>query len=116
MEHFFLLVFLIYDNDVKYQIFRKSLIAELDNDPDTINETGREADNLRSNRDNFRRLRDLNIILLGVTYLLQIADAHIDAHLLDFKISQDISVSVDPDVVPLKNKLHPGVTLKFNLK
>lgn len=113
---FFTFGFLVYDNNVKYQVFRKNLIAELDNDPETINNTGRDANNLRANRDNFRRLRDLNIILIGVTYLLQIADAHIDAHLLGFKISQDISVSVDPEVFPQNNRLHAGVSLKFNLK
>lgn len=113
---FFTFGFLIYDNNVKYQYFRKNLIAELDNNPETINDTGRDANNLRANRDNSRRVRDLNMILLTVTYLLQIADAHIDAHLLEFNLSQDISVKLDPALLQENRNLHPGISLKLNLR
>ena len=113
---FFTFGFLIYDNDVKYQYFRKNLIAELDNNPETINVSGRDANGLRSNRDNFRRVRDLNMILLTVTYLLQIADAHIDAHLLEFNVNQDITVSLDPTLQENDSNLSPGFSLKLNLR
>lgn len=113
---FFSFGFLIYDNNIKYQYFRRNLIAELDQDPETINITGRDEDNLRSNRDNSRRLRDLNMILLGVTYFLQIADAHIDAHLIEFNVNQDISASIRPELIPFENKLQAGISLKLNLK
>ena len=114
---FFTFGFLIYDNNVKYQYFRKNLIAELDNDPNTINNTGREAENLRANRDKARRNRDYNMILFTVIYFLQIADAHIDAHLAEFNVSQDISVSVDPALLQRNDKgLAPGFSLKMNMR
>ena len=90
---FFTFGYLIYDNNIKYQFFRSNLIAELDSDPETINNTGREADNLQANRDRYRRFRDLNMILLTITYLLQIADAHIDAHLIEFSLNQNFTVA-----------------------
>jgi hypothetical protein len=113
---FFTFGFLINDNNVKYQYFRRNLIAELDSNPETINDTGREADNLRSNRDKARRNRDFNMIMLAVTYFLQIADAHIDAHLAEFNVSQDISVSVDPALLQNEDKFSPGFSLKMNLR
>ena len=113
---FFTFGFLIYDNNVKYQFFRKNLIAELDNNPETINDTGREADNLRSNRDKYRRNRDFNMIMFTVTYFLQIADAHIDAHLLEFNVNQDITVSVDPALFPQNRNLAPGFSLRMNIR
>lgn len=113
---FFTFGFLIYDNNIKYQYFRKNLIAELDNNSETINDTGRDAENLQSNRDNYRRSRDFNMIMLTITYFLQIADAHIDAHLLEFNVNQDITVSVDPALLPQTRNLAPGFSLKMNIR
>ena len=47
---------------------------------------------------NFRRNRDLCIILTGALYLLNIVDAHVDAHLKDYDISDDLSVRLEPTV------------------
>ncbi len=108
----FMFGYLIYDNNIQYQYFRRNLIAETDENPETINVTGREAENLRANRDRFRRFRDLNMILFSVTYFLQIADAHIDAHLLYFKLNPDFTVMVDPVIMPANN-LPTGLSLKL---
>ena len=104
---------LIYDNNIQYQYFRRNLIAEIDNNPETINITGREAENLRANRDRFRRFRDLNMILFSVAYFLQIVDAHIDAHLLYFRINPDFTVYVDPAIMPPNRNLTMGLSFKL---
>jgi len=112
---FFVFGSLAYENNIKYQYFRLNLIAEIDGDPDTENTTGREAENLKANRDQFRRYRDLNMILIVFTYLLQIADAHIDAHLIQFGFRKDLTVSLEPSVNPtnFSSRLTTGVGLKF---
>lgn len=51
---------------------------------------------LKNLRNNYRRNRDLCIILTGGMYLLQIIDAHVDAHLRDYDISDDLSINIDP--------------------
>ena len=56
------------------------------------------ADYLKNMKDNFRRNRDLCIILTGALYLLNIVDAHVDAHLKDYDISDDLSVRLEPTV------------------
>lgn len=104
---------LIYDNNIQYQYFRRNLIAEIDDNPETINITGREAENLRANRDRFRRFRDLNMILFSVAYFLQIVDAHIDAHLLYFRINPDFTVYVDPAIMPTNHNLTMGLSFKL---
>lgn len=105
--------YLIYENNIQYQYFRRNLIAEIDSNPETINITGREAENLRANRDRFRRFRDLDMILLSVTYFLQIIDAHIDAHLLYFRINPDFTVFVDPTIMPTNHLLPTGISIKL---
>jgi hypothetical protein len=51
---------------------------------------------LKSYRDYYRYYRDLSYIGLGAVYILQIIDATVDAHFFDFKITDDLSLNVQP--------------------
>lgn len=51
---------------------------------------------LKNLKDSYRRNRDLCILLTAGIYLLQVMDAHVDAHLQDFDISDDLSMNVEP--------------------
>lgn len=53
---------------------------------------------LKNLRDNYRRNRDLCLILTAGVYVLQIIDAHVDAHLKEYDISDDLSMSIQPMV------------------
>jgi len=88
-----------------YQRFKKaySLRADYDQHPDrypdgpTDEFHGRySASFLRNLRNNYRRNRDLCIIITGALYVLQIVDAHVDAHLKDYDISDDLSMNLEP--------------------
>ena len=56
------------------------------------------ADFLKNLKNNYRRNRDLSIIATAGIYILQIVDAHVDAHLKDFDVSDDLSMRVEPMV------------------
>jgi hypothetical protein len=51
---------------------------------------------LKNLRDSYRRNRDLSILLTAGVYIFQAVDAHVDAHLKDFDISDDLTVDLDP--------------------
>lgn len=51
---------------------------------------------LRSIVDRSQRERDFMIILMGGMYLLQIIDAHVDAHLKEFDLNPNLQVSIQP--------------------
>ena len=51
---------------------------------------------IRNKRDALRRNRDLLYIGIGLWYGLSLLDAYVSAHLLDFDVSEDLSVQVDP--------------------
>lgn len=51
---------------------------------------------LKNLRDSYRRNRDLSIILTAGVYAFQIIDAHVDAHLKDFDVSDDLTVKLEP--------------------
>ncbi len=54
------------------------------------------ASAIRPTRDALRRNRDLAILGTGLVYGLSILDAYVSAHLMDFDISDDLTVSVVP--------------------
>ena len=61
---------------------------------------------LKNLRNSYRRNRDLCIILTAGIYLLQVMDAHVDAHMRDYDISDDLSVDISPTV---DYAYHPGL-------
>lgn len=74
-------------------------------------------------RKQFKRTLDLSAIALTVYYLLNIVDATVDAHLIDFNVTDDISVSIAPDFnyqaksdFSFNNNFYAGVKVKFYLK
>lgn len=46
--------------------------------------------------DRAKRERDFMIIIMGVVYVLQIVDAHVDAHLKEFDLNPNLQVSIEP--------------------
>jgi hypothetical protein len=54
--------------------------------------------NYRRIVDQYKRERDFMIILMGGVYLLQIIDAHVDAHLKEFDLNPKLQMSVRPTV------------------
>lgn len=92
-------------NNRGYQRFKKAynLLADYEANPGNYPDGptdefhGRySAEFIRNLRNNYRRNRDLCIIISGALYVLQIIDAHVDAHLKDYDISDDLSMNLEP--------------------
>ena len=54
---------------------------------------------LKQKRDRYRRWRDMCIIGMAGVYALNIIDAFVDAQLIDFDISEDLSLNVSPSIM-----------------
>jgi len=103
------------DNNTKYQSFRNALLVRADNDPTTIDEyadnpefpslnvsNGTTAEtNIKYRRDYYRRNRDLTILLSIGAYALQIAEAYVNAHLKEFDVSDNLTLRVQPNILPV---------------
>lgn len=55
---------------------------------------------LKRRKDYYRRYRDLSIILAVGFYAICMIDAYVDAELFDFDISPDLSMRIEPLVMP----------------
>ncbi len=64
----------------------------------TTSTSGFSQEQLRSIVDTARRQRDFFLILDGFWYILQMVDAHVDAHLKEFDLNPQLKVSLKPTV------------------
>lgn len=89
---------LIYAFDFNNEQYNKYKNAYSDMDAELITEfegyTDKEV--LLRIKDNYRRNRDLNVILMAAVYLLNVVDATVDAHLFNYEINDDLSLNVQP--------------------
>ena len=88
--------------------------------PPTTNESDLDktwlANTLKSRRDFYRRNRDLCIICCVGLYLLCMVDAYVDASLVHFDISPDLSIDWSPTLIvnPGDRKVSAGLNWAFN--
>ena len=66
------------------------------------------------NLDNFRRYRDLNIILSALLYAINIIDANVSGHLKGFETTDDLSIKIKPALIPVGVGI-PAVGLSLQL-
>lgn len=62
--------------------------------------------------------RDLLFLGMGLVYLLQIADAAVEAHFVNFDVSDDLSMRIRPSFIPLSygSTGTVGVSLQLSFK
>lgn len=67
-------------------------------------------------KNTYRRWRDMDIMLFGAVYILNIIDATVDAYLFNYDISDDLSLRLEPTLInTYANKGTPGLKLCLKL-
>jgi hypothetical protein len=107
--------YFIVDNNRQFQIYKQAVKCRAygtcaDLFPDDSKET------LISNREYYRKFRDLNVIFAGLWYTLQAVDAYVDGHMAAFDVSEELGFDVGPSLQfdPRGgNNVYSGITLNF---
>lgn len=81
----------------RYVDYRNELLNSLSTNSFPSTPSNLTEATLRRAVDFYRRKRDATIVMMGIGYLLQIVDAHVDAHLKDFKFNPNLKVSFQPE-------------------
>ncbi|MBN2807162.1 MAG: hypothetical protein JXR22_10940 [Prolixibacteraceae bacterium] len=117
----------INDNHQRYKTYVQAYLDLDDGDPltnsyqalyeDPIDEANPPSNwqaTYKSYITNYSRQRDLYIIGAVAFYLVNILDANVNAHFIDFDVSEDLSFKFDPlPSDPMTNTPLPGVTLVY---
>ncbi|MBP9017471.1 MAG: hypothetical protein KBG17_07020 [Paludibacteraceae bacterium] len=120
-------------NASRYNSYHTAYLDIIDTDPTTnsfldilpegytlesIGGTSRYSTILKTGQDQFRRQRDLSVIVSVAFYALTLVDAFVDAQLYGFDISPDLSLQIKP--IYLKNSVDTsgsfGMQCSFKLK
>lgn len=115
------LAYMITSNTREYKKFKEAYIWKVSGDTIPIDNEYifkyETADQLKRGKDYYLRNVELSWILTGVWYLLNIIDATVDAHLMDYDINEDLSLELEPLVNPYSiNYYHQYAGLTFRLK
>lgn len=105
-------IYMIEDNNFKYKIYKDAYAVYATDGPPVWSPSITDTQ-LKDQKDFYRRNRDLSIILSSVFYLMNILDASVDANLMDFDISEDLSLRVEPQIEPIKTNAKNSFGLKF---
>lgn len=100
-------------NQQMYRDYSQAYLDIMDDDPNThsylemlpprYDITGREErfkQIFKNKKDRYRRWRDLSAFCFIGVYLISIVDAYVDAQLSEFDISPDLSMRLQPAVIP----------------
>lgn len=102
-------------NHQLYKQYRDGLIALIDQDDRTVPFDPRlDRNDYQRAVDYWRRNRDLLMIGTLLLYVMNIVDAHVDAHLELFTVEDDISLNLEPffDQTAMQTNLI-GISLKL---
>jgi hypothetical protein len=98
--------------DENHRKYRNELFGVLNDGGNGLSPSGLNATQLRRAIDISRRQRDIFILFSGVWYILQMVDAHVDAHLKEFQLNPKLQVKWEPH---FENNLLLGRQTGFSL-
>jgi hypothetical protein len=116
-------------NYQQYKIYRDEYRYRLNHKGERYNPSLNDWDdeNVNVNKQNYQRNMELFILVTAAWYLINIIDAVVDAHLISFDISDNLSLNVLPAVAPAgyqysagslgyKSFVTTNISFIFNLK
>lgn len=109
-----------YNNNKQYKYYSNNLrSAYKSENPDSaafVN-TRFTPTQLITQKNQFKKSRDLALILCGLAYALNIIDANVSAHLKTFDVSDDLSLQFKPWYnLGYKNDFQTGLSIKLTFK
>ena len=107
-------IYFYIDNNKKYNQFRSAYKRRLAGfTDDEFQGIVTDNDALIDAQEFHQRNRDLSLLLTVVAYVLNIVDANVDAHLLQFNVSDDLSLRPHIDQNEIDFNRNLGLTLNF---
>lgn len=106
-------VYFYVTNNDEYHRFRNAYKQRLAGKDDEFKGQYSDATLISAQRT-FQRNRDLSLLITVGLYVLNIVDANVDAHLLQFNVNNRLSLS--PDIYPtdINYKQNVGMTMRYH--
>ena len=102
--------YFIIDNNKKYKKYRDTYLDRNNGIIDNLNYSNSELITLK---DYYKRNREISIMLFSLSYILNIIDASVNAHLFQYDIDENISFKIDP--VLNYGTINSGISLQIKI-
>lgn len=112
------LVYYINFNHTRYQKYKSLYIKKVANDPSDLPDIASyiTEEQLMGEIEYWSQNRDYLILGLAALYIANILDATVDAYLLDYEVSQDLSMKIKPALINSPVSYNFGLSLAFYFK
>ena len=108
------LFYLSQQNRDAYLDFKVAYQKELRGEEHQYSNLNVPASVLKNLRDANRKAMEQAYIFLTLSYLVQLAEAYVDAHLMDFDVGDDLSVRWSPTAIPTSHaNWQAGIRFRF---
>ena len=102
--------YFIIDNNKKYKKYRDTYLDRNNGIIDNLNYSNSELITLK---DYYKRNREISIMLFSLSYILNIIDASVNAHLFQYDLDENISFKIDP--VQYYGTINTGISLQIKI-
>ncbi len=112
------LIYMSIQNNSYYKNFKNAYKELYSTDPNGyyyMYNTSFTLTGLQAEKEHYRKNRDLCLILTAGIYVLNIIDATVDAYLIDFDVSDNLSMKVQPTLFMLAQRSAVSTGLKICL-
>ena len=106
-------VYFYIDNNTQYKRARDAYKRRLAGFTDDEFQNRLTDDALREAQKNYRRNKELSLLVTVGLYALNIIDANVDAHLLQYNINDDLSLRPHYQIEEFDNQGRVGLSLNF---
>ncbi|QXP59670.1 DUF5683 domain-containing protein [Olleya sp. HaHaR_3_96] len=106
-------IYVYMDNNKQYNRVRDAYKRRLAGYTDDEFQGRLTDDGLREAQTNYRRNKELSLLVTVGFYALNILDANVDAHLLQYNINDDLSLRPHYKIEEFDNKGRLGLSLNF---
>lgn len=110
------MAFVMIDSRKEYRRFQDALIAEVDGEEHEFSGILDSPAAIKPFRDRALKTYENNIIYFSLIWVLQSVEAFVDAHLIGFDVTEDLSIRTKPALIPFGNQnlaMGIGITLSF---
>ncbi len=114
------MIYLVDYNTDQYRFVRDEYIKRVDNDPETVDifaEFSWTEQEIRALRDSYNKNKELSYIGLFAVHILASLEGYIDAHLIDFQVTEDLSLRLSPSMQQMSTQgVALGLGVSLNLQ
>lgn len=105
--------YMLYQNQTTKNELKTEYSNRLNGVPGDVKWSAYDDQGVLTLYDQYLNYRDLSILAIGAVYLLQVVDAGVEAHFVNFDVSEDLSLRIEPTVMYGNN---PGVRMSLNFR